>query len=77
MERIFKIEWPDHLGPNWMNQSNLELCIMNFHIGMSRGLGGVKVRDITVETRIRRGCAVLGGTCVDCKEKCPFSHNLP
>ena len=73
MERIFKIEWPDHLGPEWMNEHNLRSCIKNF----CSGVEGIKVRDITIATKRRPDCAILDETCVDCKEKCPFSHNLP
>ena len=29
MERVFKIEWPDDLGPMWLNQDNLMFCLLS------------------------------------------------
>jgi len=29
MEKLFKIEWPDNYGPEWMNKDNLESCLFS------------------------------------------------
>jgi len=29
MEKLFKLEWPDKYGPEWMNKYNLELCLFS------------------------------------------------
>ena len=42
--RIFKIEWPDNYGPNWLCKQNLEACVFSStHISNVR----MKITDVT------------------------------
>lgn len=44
MKRVFVIEFPDHLGPLWMNEDNLMLCI---NACCANKNGKIKAKDIT------------------------------
>lgn len=46
MRRYFVIDYPDELGPLWMNQDNLMLCI-NSYCGNHDGR--IKATDVTPE----------------------------
>ncbi len=42
MKRTFEVEWPDDLGPLWLNKSNLLMCLTSFCRGTR-----FTVKDVT------------------------------
>jgi len=56
MKRIFEIEFPDDLGPMWMNKDNLLLTINAYCDNTD---GKIKVKDITEEVRKARNTTTL------------------
>lgn len=51
--RMFLIEWPDDLGPMWMNEDNLMLCINAYCENKDGHIRATDVTDRIMEFSMR------------------------
>jgi hypothetical protein len=67
-KKIFEIEWPDSLGPEWMNKYNLELCLFTETcIGGEKG-PGFHVREIVPKMAIGEFVVLLERSALELRE---------